>query len=235
MSSNTAGAGTKYSQLVMIIRHGEKPGDPCEDSEGGPNLSTLGSARAAALPSLFTPDPTAQPADNGQQQLSCDVVAASRSDQFTGTYASSGLAAGSPRFPTPNFLFATHQSKSSSRPIETLTPLSQALSSLKDPKIDSKIHHHFTDNAYADLAQEILNTPQTYGGQVILICWHHGKAPKLAHKLGVSKSLLTPWEPWNCKVFDLVFKITWDSSGQANLEVDYQQLLFNDTPQPVKG
>lgn len=232
MSSNATSAGTKYPQLVMIIRHGEKPGDPCKDSQGGPSLSTLGSARAAALPSLFTPDPTAQNADNGQQ-LSCDVAAASQAGQFTGAYTSSGLAAGNSRFPTPNFLFATHQSKSSNRPVETITPLSQALASLKDPKIDSKIHHHFTDNAYADLAKEILNTPQTYGGQVILICWHHGKAPKLAHKLGVPKSQLSAWEPWNCKVFDLVFKITWDSSGQANLEVDYQQLLFNDTAQPV--
>jgi hypothetical protein len=234
MSSNATSSSTKYPQLVMIIRHGEKPGDPCKDSVGGPNLSTLGSARAAALPSLFTPDPAAQPVNN-QQQLSCDVVAASQAGQYTGTYVSSDLAAGNPRFPTPNFLFATHQSKSSNRPVETITPLSQALASLKDPGIDSKIHHHFADNAYADLAKEILSAPQTYGGQVILICWHHGKAPKLAHKLGVPKNQLTPWEPWDCKVFDLVFKITWDGSGQANLEVDYQQLLFNDTPQPAKG
>jgi hypothetical protein len=234
MSSTTNSSSTNYPALVMIIRHGEKPGDPCANDSGGPNLSILGSARAAALPSLFTPDPTTTPVQT-QQQLSCDVVTASQAGQYTGMYVSSGLAAGSPRFPTPNFLFATHQSKSSNRPVETITPLSQALASLKDPKVDSKIHHHFTDDAYADLAKEILNNPKTYGGQVILICWHHGKAPQLAHKLGVPKNQLQPWDPWNCKVFDLVFKITWDGSGQASLEVDYQQLLFNDTPEPVKG
>ena len=45
----------QYPSLVMIIRHGEKPGDPAEDTSGGKHLSALGSARAAALPSLFTP------------------------------------------------------------------------------------------------------------------------------------------------------------------------------------
>lgn len=222
-------ANTKYPQLVMIIRHGEKPGSAAQESSGGPDLSLQGSARAAALPTLFTPDPTAQPpAKNPPQQLTCEV-AAGQAKQFAGTYNSSGVAAGNPRFPTPNFLFATHQSKNSNRPVETITPLSQALASLNNPNIDSKIHHHYPDASYKDLANEILSTPQTYGGQVILICWHHGKAPKLAEALGVTKSQIAPWKPWKPAVFDLVFQITWNSSGQANLDVGYQQLLFNDT------
>ncbi len=66
---------------------------------------------------------------------------------------------------------------------------------------------------------------------MILICWHHGKAPQLAEALGVPKSQLTPWDPWQPTVFDLVFQITWNTSGQANLVVGYQQLLFADTAQ----
>jgi hypothetical protein len=222
-------ASAKYPQLVMIIRHGEKPGSSKQESKGGPDLSLLGSARAAALPSLFTPDPTVQPSSkNAPQQLACNVTAG-KANQFAGTYSSSGLPAGSPRFPTPNYLFATHHSKNSNRPVETITPLSQALASLNNPGIHSKIHHHYPDASYKALAKEILNTPQTYGGKVILICWHHGKAPNLAEALGVSKQQIAPWKPWNPEVFDLVFQITWDSSGQANLAVGYQQLLFNDT------
>lgn len=222
-------ASTKFPQLVMIIRHGEKPGNPSENAKGGPDLSIQGSARAAALPSLFTPDPANKtPAKNPPQQLTCDLTAG-KSKQFAGIYSLSGVPAGSSRFPVPNFLFATQKSKNSNRPVETITPLSQALASLDNPSVNSKIHHHFPDASYKELAKEILETPETYGGQVILICWHHGKAPNLAEHLGVPKSQIAPWKPWNPKVFDLIFQITWDDSGQANLEVGYQQLLFNDT------
>ncbi len=41
---------TKPPAQILIIRHGEKPGDPGVDSEAdGPNLSTKGYERAAAL------------------------------------------------------------------------------------------------------------------------------------------------------------------------------------------
>ena len=218
----------KFPQLVMIIRHGEKPGNPATDTNGGPNLSVLGSARAAALPSLFTPDPTVPPSTNPPSQLACDVVAGSTS-QFSGTYVSSGMPAGSSRFPPPNFLFATEATNSSNRPVETITPLSQALASLNNSALNTTINHHYPDDSYGDLANLILSDSQKYGGQVILICWHHGKAPQLAEALGVPKSQLTPWDPWQPTVFDLVFQITWNTSGQANLDVGYQQLLFADT------
>jgi hypothetical protein len=48
---------TRRPATVYLIRHGEKLGDPGSDKDGGPYLSTLGSARAAALPSLFMPLP----------------------------------------------------------------------------------------------------------------------------------------------------------------------------------
>src|ERR1700686_1116739 len=72
---------------ILIIRHGEKPGDPATDNPAdGPGLSTRGYERAAA------PAPY--------------VIAT---------------------FGTPAFLFATQASKHSNRPVETITPLSQAL------------------------------------------------------------------------------------------------------------
>ena len=94
--------------LVMIIRHGEKPGDPANDDDGGPHLAPLGSGRSAGLPSLFTPDPNAQMPVANWEHLSCDVAIGTK-NQFTGTYVSSGINAGQSRFPTPDFLFATQQ------------------------------------------------------------------------------------------------------------------------------
>ncbi len=213
-------SGTSFPNLVMIIRHGEKPGDPADDSKGGRYLSILGSARAAALPSLFTPDPAATPVQK-MTQMSCDLKS-NKSGLFTGGYKLTKEKAGAPVFAVPDFLFAAASSNSSHRPKETITPLSQALKlTLNTP---------YSDKEYTEQAKEILNTPGTYGGKVVLICWHHGKAPDLAHAFGVSHKDLKPWSPWKPTVFDLVFQITWDSKQKVQFAVSYQQLLFGDTP-----
>ena len=215
----------QFPKLVMIIRHGEKPGNPDNDKEGGPNLSILGSARAAALPSLFTPDPTNSSASG--PQLTCDLAVGSEG-KFAGNYGDSKLKAGGSRLQTPNFLFATKPSNSSSRPVETITPTAQALQFLNnDPKL--KIHHKFTNDSagIAALKAEILNNPTTYGDQVILICWHHGMIPDLIQAFGVPACQL-PWAKWPGTVFDLVFSITWPSN-QPQLSVAPQQLLYTDS------
>ena len=215
-------SNSKFPGLVMIIRHGEKPGAAGSDKEGGPNLSVLGSARAAALPSLFTPMPSATSGGNGQQ-LCCDVTAGATA-QFTGAYDSSGIVAASSRFPTPDFLFATEKSKNSNRPVETITPLAQAL--------NLPINHSFKDSpghkGIKGLRSEILKNPGTYADKVILICWHHGTAPQLAEAFHVPPSQLQGWNPWNPEVFDLIFSITWNE-GQATLTVNHQQLLYGDS------
>ena len=46
---------TNTPAQILIIRHGEKIGDPKKDDDGGRHLSIRGSARAAGLPSLFVP------------------------------------------------------------------------------------------------------------------------------------------------------------------------------------
>jgi hypothetical protein len=218
MSSNT-----QYPSLVMIIRHGEKPGDPNNDSTGGKYLSVLGSARAAALPSLFTPDPTTTPV-SGLIQSMCDLKPASAS-KFSGSYEPSGAKAGAPRFPVPNFLFATKPDSSSHRPLDTITPLGQALG--------IKVEDPYDNNDFAKVEKLIMKDhPGTYANKVVLICWHHGKAPDLAQSFGVPDQQLKSMglDPWPGTVFDLVFMITWPN-GTLNFTVDYQQLLFGDTKQ----
>lgn len=78
----------QFPRLVMIIRHGEKPGAAGTDKDGGPHLSVLGATRAAALPSLFTPAPNVA-GSSGPRQLCCGVTAGAAS-QFGGAYGASG-------------------------------------------------------------------------------------------------------------------------------------------------
>ena len=222
---------TNPPSLVMIIRHGEKPGNPDNDTDGGPHLAPLGSGRAAALPSLFTPDPNATPVSK-LQQLSCNLEVDSET-LFTGNYLNSGISAGQPRFPTPSLLFATKQdppNTGSNRPVETITPLAQALQFYVSPSIT--INTNFTNDPtdLTALVAEINNNPNTYAGKVILICWHHGMIPQLATDFGVPAAQL-PWTKWPSTIFDLIFMITWTGT-QANLALGYQQLLYGDTTTP---
>jgi len=190
---------------VLIIRHGEKVGDPKTEDDGGNDLSIRGSARATALPSLFVP---------GQSQLACEFDFDPPS--FAGSYETIPTKGTRPRFPTPQNILATHQSKHSKRPIETVTPLAIAL--------NLHINDRFADND-ADIKKmtdAILND-QSFAGEVVLICWHHGKIPAIARALGIAKP-----PKWDGKIFDRVWQITFQK-GKAKLVDSPQQLLFGDS------
>ena len=76
--------------------------------------------------------------------------------------------------PKPDFLFATHVRPHSNRPVETITPLSEALG--------LPISHEIEDKEFATLAKELLSG--RYAGKVVLVAWHHGSLPGLARALG---------------------------------------------------
>lgn len=194
-------------QQVLIIRHGEKVGNPKKDDDGGNNLSIRGSARAAALPSLFAPE---------QSQLACDLVLDLDPLNFAGTYETIPIKGTRPRFPTPQSIFATARSKHSQRPIETVTPLAIALNlHLIDRFADE-------DADIKQMVQAILNEP-AFAGDVVLICWHHGKIPAIAKALGVRKP-----PKWDGKIFDRVWQITF-SKGKPTLTDSPQMLLYGDS------
>ena len=198
---------SKGPKQVLIIRHGEKVGDPNKDDDGGNNLSIIGSARAAALPSLFAP---------GQSQLACDLVLDRDPLMFTGKYETIPIKGTRPRFPTPQTIMATAPSKHSQRPIETVTPLALAL--------NLHIYDRFADKD-ADIqkmTKAILND-HSFAGEVVLICWHHGKIPEIAKALGVAKP-----PKWDGKIFDRVWQITFEK-GKAKLEDLPQMLLYGDS------
>jgi phosphohistidine phosphatase SixA len=69
------------------------------------------------------------------------------------------------RLPRPDVIVATHASKNSNRPIETVEPLARALG------LD--IDHRFRQDDFAILARDLL-TDRRFAGKVVLVCWHHG-------------------------------------------------------------
>lgn len=195
---------TSGPKQVLIIRHGEKVGDPKKDNDGGRNLSVRGSARAAALPALFV---------SAMPQSACRLH--QKDGEFIGSYQEIPLKGVAPRFATPNFIFATQRSKDSKRPIETVTPLSIALT--------LPINDRFADNdaAIKKMIDAILHEV-TFAGKIVLICWHHGEIPDVAKALGIAKP-----PKWDGKVFDRVWQITFPK-GKATLADLPQMLLYGD-------
>lgn len=121
-----------------------------------------------------------------------------------------------PRLPRPDVLFASEAAKHSNRPIETITPLAQAL--------HLRINHDYEDRETAKVADDVMSGK--YAGKVVLICWHHGEIPHLAQAFGVEGAPKT----WDDTVFDKIWKITW-VDGKAQMTILPQMLLKGDSTQ----
>jgi broad specificity phosphatase PhoE len=103
-------------------------------------------------------------------------------------------------FGKPAWLFASAISKHSQRPFETIDPLAKS--------IDVPIDTSFADQDYAALAQELAANPR-YDGKLILICWHHGNIPPLAHALKAKHGdYPNPWDP---NVFNLILSFDFNA------------------------
>jgi len=99
------------------------------------------------------------------------------------------------KFGKPDFLFATAASKHSRRPIQTLKPLSR--------RCDLRIDQSFADQDYGALAYVLRKKPK-YRGRLIVVCWHHGNIPSLAHALD-ARARDYP-DPWHRNVFNLILQ-----------------------------
>jgi hypothetical protein len=114
-----------------------------------------------------------------------------------------------------DFLFASRDSDNSDRPLQTITPLGQAIGL----SIDTK----YKDKDFAELAAH-LGDPK-FAGTRVLVAWHHGKIPELAAALGVNN----PPAPWNPAMFDRIWQIDYDAAGKAALTDVPQKLLYGDS------
>lgn len=123
-------------------------------------------------------------------------------------------------------LFAAQTSASSARPVETVTPLSKALS--------LPINDRFPESAFAQLATELESG--RYAGKDILICWHHGKIPKLLKALGLPGKKMFAGGKWPDDVFCWVVEIRYDKSGNPQIQIIDENLLPGDSQkQPPPG
>lgn len=105
------------------------------------------------------------------------------------------------RFPRPDILFATAESKHSNREVETLMPMSVALG--------LPILHNYADDDFEPAAKEILSGK--YAGKVVLVCWHHGRMPDLAHALGAADAPAKIGD----SAFDLLWRIQWKNGKET--------------------
>ena len=119
-----------------------------------------------------------------------------------------------PRLPKPDIIIATRASKASDRPMETVEPLAKVL--------HLPIDNRFKDDDYVTLAHDLL-TDERYSGKVVLVCWHHGKMPKLARALGVNDA-----PKWPNSQFDHVWVIDYSKKGRARMDDLPQRLLPGD-------
>ncbi len=119
-----------------------------------------------------------------------------------------------PDLTTPQVIFATHLSAHSNRPVETVTPLAQALHLPIDDSIAS--------DDYAALARTLLSGK--YAGKVVLIAWHHGTIPSLVISLGVKP----PTETWPDEQFDRIWRIDY-VNGKATIKDLPQHLMPGDS------
>lgn len=119
-------------------------------------------------------------------------------------------------FPTPDFIFATRNTKHSHRPLETVTPLARVLG--------EPILAEFKDDEFARLAEDLFKNPK-YAGKTVLICWHHGEIPNLARAL---KGTEGP-DHWKGSVFDRVWRLSYGENGKVTFVDRPQQLLPGDS------
>jgi phosphohistidine phosphatase SixA len=138
-----------------------------------------------------------KPADEGDMHLS--PAGRARADR---------LASYIPKtFGSVDAIFASAISKHSARPYETVEPLARRLGlSISDP---------YADDDFAAMARALLSRPDLAGKSVV-VCWHHGKLPKLAAALGApTGSYPDPWDP---AVFDLILRLTYGAGGACHVD-----------------
>ncbi len=107
---------------------------------------------------------------------------------------------------------------SSVRPIETVTPLANAL--------HVKIDESFARDDYKSLVEHILHEKK-YHGHTVLICWEHNVIPHMAEAFGVADAP----KDWKGKAFDRAWVISFNGHEKPTFRDESQQLMYGDSDQ----
>jgi hypothetical protein len=98
------------------------------------------------------------------------------------------------------------------RPVETVTPLAQAL--------ELQVQSQYQKDDVADLVNDIMSNP-AYEGKMVLICWEHKVIQSIATQFGVSP---TP-DAWPDSVYDQVWEIDFSGDQVSNF-TEFQEHLM---------
>jgi len=107
-------------------------------------------------------------------------------------------------FGRPDFVYAAARSKRSVRSIETIKPLATALG--------IEMQYHIEDKEFELLVTEIFSKSEHHG-KTVLVCWHHGKLPEIAARLGGQRGAFP--DPWPQDVFNLILDFRYDLASDA--------------------
>jgi hypothetical protein len=85
----------------------------------------------------------------------------------------------------------------------------------------------FCDTEPKEVGKMLINNPQLYGGQTIILAYEHKAIPDLLNSIGI-KPKLDKWPKNAGDRYDLVFKVTFDKKN-PDVEIFSQKLLPQDT------
>ena len=123
---------------------------------------------------------------------------------------------------TPQFIYATSTSDvEGNRPEETITPLAEKLGLVPN-------------ESFANSQEQEAATSAISCDGVVLICWPHGKIPKLASYIPLSSNNKNPIPTsWPSDRFDVVFVFDVDTNSDYIFSQVPQLLLSGDSPDPI--
>jgi hypothetical protein len=110
-------------------------------------------------------------------------------------------------FGRPDFIFASANSKKSSRPYETAVPLSKQCS--------IPIDTTFRDKDFEKLA-DVLRHDNRFAGKFVVVFWHHGNIPAFAQALHARDGDY-PSE-WDSKVFNQVLQFDYRGKSRPSVQ-----------------
>jgi hypothetical protein len=117
----------------------------------------------------------------------------------------------------PVAIFAQTSSKNhkSTRPVQTVAPLSNALG--------IPLFARYTWGSYESMVSDIMSDSD-YDGKTVLICWEHSRLGDIAAAFGVS-----PKPTYPSGVYDRLWVIDIDGNKEASFHDLPQQLMYGDT------
>ena len=121
------------------------------------------------------------------------------------------------QFGTPVAIYAMEakSTDSSNRPVETVTPLANALG--------VPINSSFTKLQIAPMVSQIMNN-RLYNNKTVLICWEHDMIPLIASDLGATSAP----QVWNGTIFNQVWILTYTGNMVTSFNILQEKILPSD-------